>query len=191
VANPAPGAWEIRVERVAGSGPYQLNAVLTPGDGPRACSLAPRTECARSGTLHRPLLARPAQDVRQPAFTWRWTQAQRDTPIDYGDPTTATDYAFCLYDDRARLLLNASLASGSRWSSYRRGFTYQSDQGRAGGISNARLRSATRSRVAILVKGRGLNPIARVSRANRNILVQAQLQGENGCWETTQMLAPE
>jgi hypothetical protein len=191
VAHPVAGIWEIHVERMTGSGPYQLNAVVTPDDGPHVCSPVPRPDCARAGALHRPLLARPTRDVRQPAFTWRWTQTARGTPIDYGDPTTVTDYAFCLYDDRGRLLLNAALGPGSNWSSYRRGFAYQSTEVRGGGISHARLRRTTRSRVAILVKGRGLNPLARVSRGNRNVPVQAQLQGENGCWETMQMLAQE
>jgi hypothetical protein len=191
VANPVPGTWEIRVARSAGSGPYQLNAVLTPGSGPQVCSPAPRPECFRSGSVHRPLVRRPARDVRQADFTWRWTQAQRGAPIDYGDPTTGTSYAFCLYDHQGRLLLNASLAPGSRWSSYRRGFTYQSKEARGGGISHARLRSTTRSRVAILVKGRGLNPIARVSRGNHSVRVQAQLQGQNSCWESMPALAPQ
>lgn len=186
IVQPRAGTWEIRVDRIVGSGAYQLNAATTAAP---MCSPTPRAECARSAVSHHALLSRPGRDGGQAAFTWRWTQTQRGADIEYGDPTVETDYAFCVYDDEDRLLLNAALQSGARWNRYRRGFMYQGDGGRGANISHARLRSATRSRTAIMVKGRGINPIARVSLANHNTQVRTQLQGNVGCWETSQMLA--
>jgi hypothetical protein len=108
--------------------------------------------------------------------------------VDYGDPTADTDYAFCVYDDQDRLVLRAPLRAGAGWYKSRRGFMYQG-AATGGGIGQAHLRSATRSRTAILLRGRGVNLITRVSRSNHNGPIRAQLQGGNGCWETAQMMA--
>lgn len=186
VAHPPAGKWRIDVDRLTGAGPYQLNVTTIAAP---LCSPQPRTECARSTFSHHPLMTAPGRDGGQAAFTWRWTQTDRGADIEYGDPTADTDYAFCVYDDNDRLLMNTALQAGPRWNRYRRGFMYQGDGGRGASISHARLRTATRSRTAIMVKGRGLNPIARVSLSNHNMHVRTQLQGNVGCWETAQMLA--
>ena len=64
------------------------------------------------------------------------------TPGDFGDPTTTTDYALCIYEP-TRILSKIFIPAGSGWRSGRLGgFTYKDRSGATDGVKSLKLRSA-------------------------------------------------
>lgn len=88
-------------------------------------------------------------------FTWR--RGESTTLAEFGDPTTTTSYALCVYDGTGALVVRASLAAGSGWRVRRQMVDFADRTLQQAGIRRVVLRSraATPGAALVRVVGRG------------------------------------
>jgi len=115
-------------------------------DGAGACvhGFAPEATCSPPASSRgaQVLLRNKSPDAGD-ALVWQWTKGARTLKAAFGNPTTTTDYALCLYDERGgtpSLALMARAPAGGTcgrkpcWKTTRKGFTYTNRQGTPDGL---------------------------------------------------------
>jgi len=115
--------------------------------------------------------------------TWKWTKGAATAVGAYGDPTTTTDYAACLYDGDGILRMTLRMPAGTAWrAKSTKGFAY-SERGLApDGVSKATLSSGADGRAKMTLAARG-EPIPMPPLAGLSLPVRFQFQGNGQCWE--------
>jgi len=150
------------------------------GPPPAPCPSSPRAGCSTSsGTLR--LQTRPYD---QEYLRWWWARGSV-TPAAFGDPTTTTRYAVCVYADD-RLIATEEIAPGAGWKRSRTGILrYSNPKGNEDGITRVVLRPDD-DRASIFVGGRGTPldlpspPLAYTG----DVKVQLARRDAAACWET-------
>src|SRR5262249_37004922 len=102
------------------------------------------------------------------------------------DPTSATDYVICVYDETAgtRLKLPAYAPAGTSWKQGPRGFTYASTALTPSGLKSVKLVAGTTGPGQVRVTGKGAN--LAIQQPPYTPKVTVQLKGSNGkCWDAT------
>ena len=141
------------------------------------CSPTPRAGCAAAATST--LTLRDDGTATKRRLDWAWKKGVVALPA-LGTPTTATDYALCVYDANGRTLATGARA-GMGWQSLGpKGFRYKRASGEPAGLVSATLKTGIKA--TLVVKGKGAHvpslglPLA--------LPVTAQLVTSAGvCWE--------
>lgn len=126
-----------------------------------ACSLVPLAGCRVAGGAKTALLVRDLPNDGKDQLVMKWVDAAADV-ADFGDPLTATDYTFCLYD-RQGLLLSAAAPAGRLcdgkpcWSTKRDGFLYRDRKKGLDGLAQVKLHADGGGTATLTVIGRGPN----------------------------------
>ena len=162
--------------------------VLPPSDAePTGCDLTPRAGCqtppARGAAIAIALHGRSARG----RIDWRWNAKTGSTAVDFGNPTTSTDYALCVYDGNATLVASALAPAAatcrgkSCWAKTRTGFRY-ADAKSGTGIRSVTLAVTPKGTVSTRLTAGGARlgvpalPVA-------GMPLTAQLVNGNGaCW---------
>ncbi len=98
-----------------------------------------------------------------PAVIWKWQNGDATELRDFGDPTTTTDYDFCIYDGDVDqngspgLVLSAQAPAGRHWYRKAAGFGYQSRDLAPDGMKRIRLRAGGAGAARAVVAGQGPN----------------------------------
>jgi cysteine-rich repeat protein len=146
------------------------------------CGENPRVDCrgGKSSTL----FMRKGDEDRQDRLVWRWTDNGPVNPPGFGDPTSATNYALCVYDASRRVSAVELYGTQAKWAAIPgRGYKYRAHKDPPGGIRSISLKSGGTRGVSLTVNGRGENlPDMTLGLAPP---VQVQLiSSEGGCWES-------
>lgn len=106
---------------------------------------------------------------------WSWSQGAATSTMELGDPTAATDYALCLYDDLGdgvlALVQEALMPAGASWTAKSSGFVYKDKAAGGSGIQKATLKAGEDGKAKLKVAGKGANlalpglPLATPARA--------------------------
>lgn len=168
---------------LCGAAPSRYSCYAGPSPGP--CPSSPRSGCSTSsGTLR--LQTRPYD---QEYLRWWWARGTV-AANGFGDPTTTTRYAVCVYADD-RLIATEEIAPGAGWKRSRTGILrYGNPKGNADGITRVVLRPDD-DRASIFVGGRGTPldlpspPLAYTG----DVKVQLARRDAAACWET-ELAAP-
>jgi len=148
---------------------------------------APALGCKRPFTGGKAsLLLKDRTPNRRDSVTWKWLKGTATSLVEFGDPTATTSYEFCLFDESAnipRLLLDAHIPAGGKWSVSGRGYKYKDTDSAADGISNVVLKDGGDGVASILVKGKGAGLNAPVLPLAQDSQVIAQVLNGSTCWE--------
>lgn len=134
-----------------------LLAVSAPA-GALVCPPAPLDSC-RVATSTRLTLRRDAANPARDLLKWRWTRGQASLRAAFGDPTTTTASALCLYD-AGGLVAQVDVAAAGQcdgapcWRASGSGFRF-SAPGAAGGVSKVLLRANSGDRAKAMLQGIG------------------------------------
>lgn len=157
------------------------------------CGTTPETGCRQptkpEGALLK--LSRGSSEARD-ALVWKWVTGQATVKDDFGQPTSTTDYALCLYDEVGGVLTRKLAAAapagnlcGSRpcWRETASGFRYSDRERTPHGIQRIVLKEGGDGQAKITLRARGelLNPPLPLLQQNR-VIVQLR-NGASECWE--------
>ena len=121
------------------------------------CPAAPRGGCRAPARRTASKLDLKAKTRK---LTWRWKNGAATEKADFGDPTSDTDYAICVYDavdGRATLSASAGIPAGGQWKDRRRGFSYSSATAAPDGIRRVVLKAGASGKAAVKVMGKGMS----------------------------------
>ncbi len=125
--------------------------------------------------------------------SWTWTKGTATAKAEFGDPTSATDYALCIYDTTAgtpSLALAARIPAGGTcgtrpcWKATKAGFQYANKAGTGDGLTKLTLKQGLLpGQAKISAKGKGVNfPLPALPLA-QDPTVTVQLKSRTGaCW---------
>lgn len=145
----------------------------------------PRSDCKRSVQAGKSFLSlKDGASEAQDKLIWKWLAGEQTGLAEFGDPTRATDYLLCMYDEsglHGGAVLTQGVPGGSGWNAAGGGFKYV---GRDGGITLVRLKEGKRGSARIIVKGKGAAlGVTGLDQLASPITVQ--LGNANACWEAT------
>jgi cysteine-rich repeat protein len=140
------------------------------------------------------LLVKDAEDPRSDRLVWRWTRGQETSLADFGDPSSSTSYAFCVYDSSGgspSLLLETSAPAGGScggkpcWQTIPAGgFRYADRAGTPDGLVRLLLRTGSSGAARIVIRGKGaFLPEPRLPPAQDPEVVVQVHNTEGVCWE--------
>lgn len=119
-------------------------------------------------------------------LSWRWLGGATTSKADFGSPTTTTDFALCLYDERGagpELILERHIPAGARWREVSGGYRY-GDTGLLGdGIRRVHLHEGNDGGSKITVEARGANLAMAPVPLGQQSTVTLQLVRDGACWE--------
>jgi len=172
----------------------------TPCDDGRACTtpdVCQSGSCSSTAApvagCRRPFVARKASLILKDRFpnvrdalAWKWLKGTATTIADFGNPTTATDYELCVFDesgDSPSLALHADIPAGPGWSVTSRGFKYKDPDAVHDGVSGLVLKDGTDGSASITFKGKGVGLSMSTLPLHQDSTVIVQLLNANTCWE--------
>jgi hypothetical protein len=126
-----------------------------------------------------------SQDERkQDRLVWRCIEENPANPPDFGDPTSTTSYALCVYDGSRRVSAVELYGAQAKWGAIPdRGYKYRARKNPPGGIQSIFLKSGPTRRVSLAVNGKGENLPDMTLGLAPPIKVQL-ISSEGGCWES-------
>jgi hypothetical protein len=184
--------------------PTATPTIAVPTATPRpavACPPVPQTLCRQQ---LRPRRGRLAMDDWQGRFDrkdrleFTWRRGEATALADFGDPTTGTSYALCVYDGADALVFRASVAAGPGWRRRRQAIDYADRTLAQAGIRRIVLRSRGAQPGAALIRlvargrqdnlgsggGGNLPDIGGFPVPAAPLAIRAQLiNSDGGCWE--------
>ena len=131
------------------------------------------------------LLLKDSPNSNADKLVWKWRKGQ--ATLDFGDPTTTTDYALCLYDETSgvpALVMQERIPAGGGWTATATGFKYADGLLAHGGVDKVVLKTGTDGKASILVRGRKGNLDMTALPLQQDAETIVQLLGAGGaCWE--------
>jgi hypothetical protein len=132
---------------------------------PSGCASAPAASCRVSTVPEKSkLLVVDAADDAYDLVRWIWSRGEATAAGDFGDPTTSTSFALCLYDDAGTLLYGSLIEAGGTcgtkpcWKALgtppgSAGFKYKSKTREPHGIAKLTLKPGDAGKAKIVAKG--------------------------------------
>ncbi|HYD50418.1 MAG TPA: trypsin-like serine protease [Terriglobales bacterium] len=162
------------------TGELACQAGICLGDG------GPRTDCQRSLDDTGAFLSLRASAVpSRERLQWKWTKGS--ATADFGDPTSDTAYALCIYDQIGgsdSLVMSHSLAPGFGWTANRKGFRYSDRLTAQDGIRSAKLKFGAAGRAGVMINGKGIGlQVPQLPLQQDSQVVVQLVNSENRCWE--------
>lgn len=121
-----------------------------------SCPPAPVTGCRTAGKSL--LLLRDKTPDDKDALLWKWLNGQTTSIVDFGQPSTTTDYALCIYRASAPALLDSAVvpSDAQTWRLLSgTGYSYLSSTGVQDGIQRILLKGKPNNRSKAFWKGKG------------------------------------
>jgi hypothetical protein len=120
-------------------------------------------------------------------IVWRWDKGESTPLSEFGDPTSTTDYALCVYDavgGTPTLVSETLIPAGGNWTPLQRGGHRYKDKARArDGVRRVLLKPGDTGKARIVVRGKGENVQLPLMPLQQQSEVTVQLVNENACWE--------
>ncbi len=130
-------------------------------------------------------------------IAWSWKKGPAIDVADFGDPTTATGYTFCVFDESGAepvVIFGAEAPAGGTcgrrdcWAGRgrprgSRGFKYSDRERTPDGLATIELKPGDAGRARLTVKGRGANLLLPALPVSIPLVGQLWADGE-GCWES-------
>jgi cysteine-rich repeat protein len=166
-----------------------------------ACAPAPASSCKQLiKPAHSKLRIWNYNDDKRDRIDWQWRFGEGIAAAEFGDPTTDTRYALCIYDGNNQLIFAASVPAGDGWRNVGKLMKYTDNPGQTYcGVRHVRLssRSAAPMKASIRFIGLGQNSNLGNQTASGNFPdlgdfplvtepnpIRAQMvNDEGGCWE--------
>jgi len=146
------------------------------------CPEAPLTCRSAERSL---LLVKNSDPTTSKKLTWKLIKGEATSQAEFGDPTAATDYAFCIYAGTPATLVGEAIvpADPNKWSPISsNGYRYKDRA--SSGIGRILLKGSAENKSKGLVKGRGDDLPDLALPATSSLTVQL-VNGTNGlCWGT-------
>lgn len=152
-----------------------------------ATSPGPRTSCKHSIDAGKASLSlRNRANDSSDKLQWKWQHGEATS--DFGDPTNATDYAVCVYDENGNvpaLVLQHELPASSKWEVTNYGYRFSDSTLAEDGMRMVQLRRGEDGRAAIRASGKGSALAMTSLPLHQDSEVIAQLVNSAGaCWES-------
>jgi hypothetical protein len=132
------------------------------------------------------LVADGSFNPKRNRLAWKWLKGAATTPGDLGNPTTSSEYQFCVFDETGgtpALVLEATVPPGPSWGPTSRGYKFKDRTLVNAGISQIKLKTGAAGAASISVLGKGANlPVPSLPLV-QDPRVIVQLLNENTCWE--------
>jgi cysteine-rich repeat protein len=162
-----------------------------------ACPAQPSLTCratvapkAGSVTLKRTVLGKGSNKL-----TWKW-KGEITPKVDFGDPSTNTEYHFCVYDETAgtpTLVLSLTVPAGGTctgfpcWKTLSKGYLYKDKALSAQGVAQVKLKEGLiPGKAQIQVKGKGITfPSPNLPFAQDPVVIMQVNNTAGVCWSTT------
>ncbi len=116
-------------------------------------------ECRRAQS-EKALLKNHFENDDKDTFRWKWAKGEGFSPIDWGSPTTSTEYTLCVYgqgSSSSRAVLGElTIPPGSGWSTGQGGFRYKDDVPGVGRLKMELRASASKPQIKVKLRGPGL-----------------------------------
>jgi hypothetical protein len=147
---------------------------------------APATDCKQSLVPSRSSLLINDSGNNRDKLVWKWARGQSSTLTDFGNPTTSSTFALCLYDEGGatpKLLAEKVIPTGGGWEQVTSGFQYLDRDAVANGFSKIFLKTGSDDDAKIIVHGKGPNLDVAALGVDQLSSVRVQLVNENACWE--------
>ncbi len=155
------------------------------------CAPTPQEGChATTRPLKSKLNLRNGVRPDRQKLVWKWFRGEATTVAEYGNPTTTTDYAVCMYDGSDAVVYQSVVPAGATcrggkpcWKQVGdRGFAFRDGQAHWDGITKIRLTRGEEGHARIIIKGSGAN--LNLNALPLGLPTAVQLQASNGqCWE--------
>jgi hypothetical protein len=129
---------------------------------------------------------------------WKWKAEPTTVLADFGDPTSTTDYALCIYDEAPPTLIAgfeipaaSPCGDDACWRAVAdKGFKFSDPAATFGGASRVIVRAEpTPGRARITLKGKGANLLFATLPPVPNVVVQLIRDDSAICWETVHPLS--
>jgi hypothetical protein len=162
-------------------------------DGFSGCVDGPRRGCKLPVTARTALLLlKDATPDTGDQVVFKWNKGAATTVAELGDPATSDDYALCVYDGTAALLMRTVAPAGGTCGTHpcwkpkgTTGLGYKDALGDPDGVDKITLKAGAATKAKVQVKAKGVNaPLPALG--NLSLPLRAQVQGEQGgCWEAS------
>jgi hypothetical protein len=123
---------------------------------------------------------------------WTWRKGAATTLADFGNPTTTTSYALCLYDEvggAPQRRLTKTIPPGSHWKQFTKGFRFRDATLASGGIQYITLTDGAAGRSSISLRGKGQPLTLPGLPFAKQPGVMIQLMNDSTCWSSTHTVA--
>jgi hypothetical protein len=120
-------------------------------------------------------------------LNWRWLGGSYTAKSAFGSPTTDTEFAICLYDERGagpELVLERNIPAGARWRDIAGGYRYNDPALLGDGIRRVVLREGRDGGARITIDARGSNLGLAAVPLDQHSTVTMQLVRPGACWES-------
>jgi len=150
------------------------------------CALQPRADCSTAPARKSRLDIKDAASDEQDRLVWSW-RGPGVVESDFGDPTSATDVAVCLYDGTRRLRPSLFAPAGGIcggkpcWRETATGFVFRNRTPSAGRPKTLTLRSGSKAKIGVL--GRGGAALVPAPPRLAPIIVQIVGGDDGRCWD--------
>ena len=127
---------------------------------------------------------------------WKWRSSATVAQADFGDPTTATSYALCLYDGSglkfsARAPADGICGGRPCWRAlHSAGFRFKDSAGTPDGLTRILLKAGSTGRGKINLRGQGANLHTPATPFTTPVRVQFERSGSSVCWDATYSTTP-
>lgn len=196
-AGHSTGAWGSPVRAYTAS----IDAIAVQLTGASPCPTTPAPGCVAPGAGGKSQLQIriDPDDLTggKDKLKWKFKGGPALLQTDFGDPTTATNYALCIYDDGALEVTLDVPPSGTSWKPVgSKGYLYK-DPGSADGVTGVKLLGGAAGKAKLQAKGRGANlpPLVPASPTRffdnlTSVVVQLH-ESDGDCYETEFTAADE
>ena len=169
--------------------PGRTSSTVTPTPTPDPnCPPAPLNGCRQTLFENKALLVLKKKDGDNDKLVWKWVKGEATTGADFGDPTTSTTYAICVYDESGGtpgLKLESVVPPGSQWTATSSGFKYNDPTLGADGVRSVHLKSGAPDRAKANLKGKGSGLAMPALGLDGPVTARLVRIGTGACWEAT------
>jgi hypothetical protein len=155
-----------------------------------ACPVSPAM--CRTAAKNKVLIKNKADNGKD-KLIWKWTKGAATTQAEFGDPTTAANYALCFYAGATPTLLTPQVTvppAGGKWAALStKGYKYKDPGGANDGITKIILKgNTTPGKSKALVKGKGadlpdFDGLMPFAGGDLPVIVQLRNNSTGICWE--------
>jgi cysteine-rich repeat protein len=160
-----------------------------PCTGPDACvgtscaGSSPLSSCIAPDVPGRGLVdLRDSVSDRSDALLWRWVRGTTDRSL-FGDPTTSTAFALCVYDAVDGNLMSLVVPPGPLGRATASGFVYTDGSLVSDGVRRIVLKEGTGG-ARLLVRGKGAR-LGMTDLTDLDLPLTVQLTNGSACWEAS------
>ncbi len=173
-ARPSAIGVDIGADEYVGGQP-----VSCPSGGvlPFACKRSTRARAAS-------IFLRNDADDRRDKLQWKWRAGEATR--DFGEPTAATSFALCVYDENAgvaQLVKEVLIPAGAGWEATPTGYRYRDRKLVRSAVDAVTLRTSTSGRATIRVSAKGMTLNAPPLPLRQDPAVTVRLLNDRGCWQ--------